>query len=137
MKSVSYHGREYSSVLELCRDLGISLTAYYSRKRKGLPLTERARPRSEWLRKPVTAGGVEYESIEDFCTARGISRAAYYQALKDGRPLESIKPLNKIGVDYDGVHYDSLAQAALALGVSVNKLKKMIGESQNRTECKK
>lgn len=137
MKSVSYHGREYSSVLELCRDLGISLTAYYSRKRKGLPLTERARPRSEWLRKPVTAGGVEYESIEDFCAARGISRAAYYQALKDGRPLESIKPLNKIGVDYGGVHYDSLAQAALALGVSVNKLKKMIGESQNRTECKK
>lgn len=137
MKSVSYHGREYSSVLELCRDLGISLTAYYSRKRKGLPLTERARPRSEWLRKPVTAGGVEYESIEDFCTARGISRAAYYQALKDGRPLESIKPLNKIGVDYGGVHYDSLTQAALALGVSVNKLKKMIGESQNKTECTK
>lgn len=137
MKSVSYHGREYSSVLALCRDLGISLTAYYSRKKKGLPLTERARPRSEWLRKPVTAGGVEYESIEDFCAARGISRAAYYQALKDGRPLESIKPLDKIGVDYDGVHYDSLAQAARARGVSVNKLKKMIGESQNRTECKK
>lgn len=137
MKSVSYHGREYSSVLELCRDLGISLTAYYSRKKKGLPLTERARPRSEWLRKPVTAGGVEYESIEDFCAARGISRAAYYQALKDGRPLESIKPLNKIGVDYHGVHYDSLTQAALAQGVSVNKLKKMIGESQNRTECTK
>lgn len=137
MKSVSYHGREYSSVLELCRDLGISLTAYYSRKKKGLPLTERARPRSEWLRKPVTAGGVEYESIEDFCAARGISRAAYYQALKDGRPLESIKPLRKIGVDYGGVHYDSLTQAALAQGVSVNKLKKMIGESQNRTECTK
>lgn len=137
MKSVSYRGREYSSVLELCRDLGISLTAYYSRKKKGLPLTERARPRSEWLRKPVTAGGVEYESIEDFCAARGISRAAYYQALKDGRPLESIKPLRKIGVDYGGVHYDSLTQAALAQGVSVNKLKKMIGESQNRTECTK
>ena len=137
MKSVSYHGREYSSVLELCRDLGISLTAYYSRKKKGLPLTERARPRSEWLRKPVTAGGVEYESIEDFCAARGISRAAYYQALKDGRPLESIKPLRKIGVDYSGTHYDSLAQAARARGVSVNKLKKMIGESQNKTECTK
>lgn len=137
MKSVSYRGREYSSVLELCRDLGISLSAYYSRKRKGLPLTERARPRSEWLRKPVTAGGVEYESIEDFCAARGISRAAYYQALKDGRPLESIKPLNKSSVDYAGVHYDSLAQAARAQGVSVNKLKKMIGESQNRTECTK
>lgn len=137
MKSVTYHGREYSSVLELCRDLGISLTAYYSRKRKGLPLTERARPYGQWLRKPVIAGGVEYDSIEDFCAARGISRAAYYQALKDGRPLESIKPLNKIGVDYDGVHYDSLAQAARAQGVSVNKLKKMIGESQNRTECTK
>lgn len=137
MKSVTYHGREYSSVLELCRDLGISLTAYYSRKRKGLPLTERARPCGQWLRKPVTAGGVEYESIEDFCAARGISRAAYYQAVKDGRPLESIKPLNKISVDYNGVHYDSLTQAALAQGVSVNKLKKMIGESQNRTECTK
>lgn len=137
MKNVSYHGREYSSVLELCRDLGISLSAYYSRKKKGLPLTERARPRAEWLRKPVTAGGVEYDSIEDFCQARGISRAAYYQAVKDGRPLESIKPLCKIGVDYAGVHYDSLAQAARAQGVSVNKLKKMIGESHNRTECTK
>ena len=95
------------------------------------------RPGGQWLRKPVTAGGVEYESIEDFCAARGISRAAYYQAVKDGRPLESIKPLNKIPVDYNGVHYDSLAQAARAQGVSVNKLKKMIRESQNRTEYTK
>lgn len=137
MKTVIYHGREYESVIALCRELGISLTAYYNRKKAGVPLTERIRAPAEWLRKPVTAGGVEYESIEDFCAARGISRAAYYQALKDGRPLESIKPLRQIGVDYGGVHYDSLTQAALAHGVSVNKLKKMIGESQKRTECTK
>lgn len=132
MKSVTYKCKEYKSVKALCADLGISLSAYYSRKRKGLSLTERARPRSEWLRKPVTAGGVEYESIEDFCAARGISRTAYYQAVKDGRPLESVKPL-RIGVDYDGVHYASIRAASRALKLSCKKVKILI-ESQNQTE---
>ena len=135
MKTVIYHGREYESVIALCRALGISQTAYYHRKAAGVPLTERIRPAGEWLRKPVTIKGVEYPSVIAYCDAKGVSTAAFYQARKAGRNVEDIKSGWR-ECEIDGVRYPSIRAASRALKLSYEKVKVLI-ESQNQTECTK
>ena len=135
MKTVIYHGREYESVIALCRALGISQTAYYHRKKAGVPLTERTRTPGEWLRKPVTIKGVEYPSVTAYCDAKGVSTAAFYQARKAGRNVEDIKTGWR-ECEIDGVRYPSIKAASRALKLSYEKVKVLI-ESQNQTECTK
>ncbi len=148
---VKYNDKDYRSIAELCRELGVSLSSFRSfvyyryegvptKKKKVLIQDNIQGDMDRFLKKHskyTAPDGTEYDSFSECCRKNGVNYGAAYNRIKRNNcPEEQIFSKKRIGriKDHLGNDYPSITDMCKEYGVSINVYKQRIaaGESVKR-----
>ncbi len=145
---VIYNDKEYKSIAELCRELGVSLSSFRSylyyryegvptKKKKVLIQDNIQSDMDRFLKKHskyIAPDGTVYDSFSDCCRKTGVSYGAAYNRIKRNNcPEEQIFSKKRIGriKDHLGNDYPSISAMCKAYGVSKDDYKQRIAAGES------
>lgn len=122
-KTVADHlGNLFISIEEMCKYWGVDSCTFRNRLKKGLTLTEALTGPKKVV---IDHLGNEFGSIEEMCEHWGVPYITFKGRIREKWTMEKALTTPVMGryeVEYNGVHYNSARQLALALGISVNRI---------------
>ena len=132
---IEVNGKEYLSIAEFCEEFGLNRQKVYAMARRGVPFEDMVPGKDPPLqnldpsdeRVVITAQGKGFASILDFCKFYGLRYTTVIKHVRAGETGDQIldymetrprKAKPEPVLEFEGIAYSSLADAADSLGIS-------------------
>ena len=129
-----YNDKEYTSIQQACRELGLNPSTIKDRiNKQGMSFKEAIEFKSN-RKIPVTYNGVAYDTVKELCNNHGFNYDTVMRGVRSGLTIEqAINRLETINsskpITINGVSYSSIAQAVRSLGIPLPTVRYRIDKS--------
>ena len=129
-KSITFDGKTYNSITDLCKAYNINYSTFYKRRKFGYSIKECLRQKRDV--GTVVCNNVDYATIKSFSKAVGISESAVRKRLNQGYSPEDImlagkKPMSKkCRFVFRNKPYSSYKQLAKVYGIPYSTLRRRL-----------